>query len=224
MYVHEPSLVQLKKDLAAFVVETQGNDSRAQPDSRAQVLREVERFVFCDSMKRAATSRRTDEASHHLEFMLSRFKGIMSQYKSAGVDIDAGNRAVALMKDAVRSTYTPNVLADIGSFGGLFALSNLPANPVLVASTDGVGTKVKLAAELGRWAGIGHDIVNHCTNDILVQNARPLFFLDYVATSNQFPRQWQPWLRHCRSLQSSGLCAVGWRNCRNARRLCRRCL
>lgn len=111
----------------------------------------------------------------------------MSQYKSAGVDIDAGNRAVALMKDAVRSTYTPNVLADIGSFGGLFALTNLPANPVLVASTDGVGTKVKLAAELGRWAGIGHDIVNHCTNDILVQNARPLFFLDYVATSKLVP-------------------------------------
>ena len=111
----------------------------------------------------------------------------MSQYKSAGVDIDAGNRAVALMKDAVRSTYTPNVLADLGSFGGLFALTNLPARPVLVASTDGVGTKVKLAAELGRWRGIGHDIVNHCTNDILVQNARPLFFLDYVATSKLIP-------------------------------------
>lgn len=111
----------------------------------------------------------------------------MSQYKSAGVDIDAGNRAVSLMKDAVRSTYTPNVLADLGSFGGLFALTNLPASPVLVASTDGVGTKVKLAAELGRWRGIGHDIVNHCTNDILVQNARPLFFLDYVATSKLIP-------------------------------------
>lgn len=111
----------------------------------------------------------------------------MSQYKSAGVDIDAGNRAVALMKAAVRSTYTPNVLADIGSFGGLFALTQLPANPVLVASTDGVGTKVKLAAELGRWQGIGHDIVNHCVNDILVQNARPLFFLDYIATSKLVP-------------------------------------
>ncbi|MFN8445304.1 MAG: phosphoribosylformylglycinamidine cyclo-ligase [Caldilineaceae bacterium] len=111
----------------------------------------------------------------------------MSQYKSAGVDIDAGNRAVALMKAAVRSTYTANVLADIGSFGGLFALTQLPANPVLVASTDGVGTKVKLAAELGRWQGIGHDIVNHCVNDILVQNARPLFFLDYVATSKLVP-------------------------------------
>jgi phosphoribosylformylglycinamidine cyclo-ligase len=79
------------------------------------------------------------------------------------------------------------VLADVGSFGGLFALTNLPSQPVLVASTDGVGTKVKLAAQLGRWRGIGHDIVNHCVNDILVQNARPLFFLDYIATSKLIP-------------------------------------
>lgn len=108
-------------------------------------------------------------------------------YKVAGVDIDAGNRAVELMKAAVHATFTPNVLADVGSFGGLFALTDLPPQPVLVASTDGVGTKVKLAAQLGRWRGIGHDIVNHCVNDILVQNARPLFFLDYVATSKLEP-------------------------------------
>lgn len=108
-------------------------------------------------------------------------------YKLAGVDIDAGQRTVELMKQAVRSTFTANVLADVGAFGGLFALQNLPSQPVLVASTDGVGTKVKLAAQLGRWEGIGHDIVNHCVNDILVQNARPLFFLDYVATSKLVP-------------------------------------
>lgn len=113
----------------------------------------------------------------------------MSSYKSAGVDIDAGNRAVSLMRDAVRSTFTPAVLADVGSFGGLFALQNLPRDPVLVASTDGVGTKVKLAAEHGRWQGIGEDIVNHCINDILVQNARPLFFLDYIASSKLMPEQ-----------------------------------
>jgi phosphoribosylformylglycinamidine cyclo-ligase len=112
---------------------------------------------------------------------------MMALYKQAGVDIDAGARAVELMRAAVRATYTPQVLADVGSFGGLFALENLPARPVLVASTDGVGTKVKLAAELGRWRGIGHDIVDHCVNDILVQNARPLFFLDYVATSRLVP-------------------------------------
>ena len=110
-----------------------------------------------------------------------------AQYKAAGVDIDAAGRAVDLMKSAVRATYTANVLADVGSFGGLFALTNLPAHPVLVASTDGVGTKVKLAADLHRWHGIGHDIVNHCINDILVQNARPLFFLDYIATSKLVP-------------------------------------
>ncbi len=109
------------------------------------------------------------------------------QYKAAGVDIDSANRAVELMKQAVRATYTPGVLADVGSFGGLYALDNLPAQPVLVASTDGVGTKVKLAAQLGRWEGIGHDIVNHCVNDILVQNARPLFFLDYIAASKLVP-------------------------------------
>ncbi len=109
------------------------------------------------------------------------------QYKQAGVDIDAGAHAVALMKAAVQATYTPQVLAGVGSFGGVFALDKLPAQPVLVASIDGVGTKVKLAAELGRWRGVGHDLVNHCVNDILVQNARPLFFLDYVATSKLDP-------------------------------------
>ena len=112
-----------------------------------------------------------------------------TRYQAAGVDIDAGNRAVELMKAAVRSTHTPAVLAEIGSFGGLFALNNLPGAPVLVASTDGVGTKVKLAAQYQRWTGIGHDIVNHCVNDILVQNARPLFFLDYIASSKLDPAQ-----------------------------------
>ena len=110
-------------------------------------------------------------------------------YKQAGVDIDAGQRAVELMKEAVRSTFTPAVLADVGSFGGLFALQGLPEQPVLVASTDGVGTKVKLAAQLGRWQGIGADIVHHCVNDIIVQGARPLFFLDYVASSKLVPEQ-----------------------------------
>ncbi len=110
-----------------------------------------------------------------------------SAYRAAGVDIDAGNQAVALMRAAVRSTFTPAVLADVGGFGGLFALRDLPAQPVLVASIDGVGTKVALAAQLGRWQGIGHDLVNHCVNDILVQNARPLFFLDYVAAGRLDP-------------------------------------
>ena len=114
---------------------------------------------------------------------------IHSSYAKSGVSIDAGNRAVQLMGAAVRSTYTPAVLAGIGAFGGLFSADSLTAmrRPVLVASTDGVGTKVKLAAALGRYQSIGQDIVNHCINDILVQGARPLFFLDYFATSRLTP-------------------------------------
>ena len=108
-------------------------------------------------------------------------------YAAAGVDIDAGAHAVDLMQAAVRATHTPQVLADVGSFGGLFALTDLPAQPLLVASTDGVGTKVKLAARHSRWQGIGQDIVNHCINDILAQGARPLFFLDYIAADKIVP-------------------------------------
>jgi phosphoribosylformylglycinamidine cyclo-ligase/phosphoribosylamine--glycine ligase/phosphoribosylformylglycinamidine cyclo-ligase len=95
------------------------------------------------------------------------------------------------MKDSVRATYNDSVLAGIGSFGGLFDASALRHmdHPVLVASTDGVGTKVKLAASVGRYRGIGHDIVNHCINDILVQGAKPLFFMDYFATSKLYPEQ-----------------------------------
>jgi phosphoribosylformylglycinamidine cyclo-ligase/phosphoribosylamine--glycine ligase/phosphoribosylformylglycinamidine cyclo-ligase len=95
------------------------------------------------------------------------------------------------MKDSVRATYNDSVLAGIGSFGGLFDASALKEmdHPVLVASTDGAGTKVKLAALYGRYRGIGHDIVNHCINDILVQGARPLFFMDYFATSKLNPEE-----------------------------------
>ena len=114
-----------------------------------------------------------------------------SAYTASGVSIDAGNRAVELMSAAVRGTYTPAVLAGIGAFGGLFDASPLQAMraPVLVASTDGVGTKVKLAAQAKRFDGIGRDLVNHCINDILVQGARPLFFLDYIASSRLVPEQ-----------------------------------
>ena len=110
-------------------------------------------------------------------------------YRSAGVDIDAGNRAVDLMREAVRSTYGPEVLAGIGAFGGLFDAARLQQmkHPVLVASTDGVGTKTRVATALNRVEGLGEDIVNHCINDILVQGARPLFFLDYVAAPKLDP-------------------------------------
>jgi phosphoribosylformylglycinamidine cyclo-ligase len=112
-----------------------------------------------------------------------------SAYAQAGVDIDAGVRAVEQMADAVRSTYGPEVLAGIGAFGGLYDAAGLKTmeSPVLVASTDSVGTKTRVAARLGRWDTIGHDLVNHCVNDVLVQGARPLFFLDYVASAHIDP-------------------------------------
>jgi phosphoribosylformylglycinamidine cyclo-ligase len=110
-------------------------------------------------------------------------------YRDAGVDIDAGNEAVLRMRDFVRSTFTPGVLTDVGSFGGMFALTGIGAlqQPVLVASIDGVGTKLKVAVAAGRHDTIGRDLVNHCVNDILVQGARSLFFLDYFATGRLQP-------------------------------------
>jgi len=114
-----------------------------------------------------------------------------SAYAAAGVDIDAGERAVELMKAAVRQTYTPEVLGGIGAFGGSLSIEALSRahNLVLVATTDGVGTKTMIAEAMGIYDTIGHDIVNHCVNDILVQGARPLIFLDYIAAAKLDPVQ-----------------------------------
>lgn len=114
-----------------------------------------------------------------------------SAYAQAGVDIAAGQKATELMKTVVQATYNDQVLAGLGAFGGLFDVSAFKEmeSPILVASTDGVGTKTRVAARLNRWGSIGYDIVNHCINDILVQGARPLFFLDYVASSKLDPEQ-----------------------------------
>ncbi len=108
-------------------------------------------------------------------------------YKSSGVDIDAGNETVRRIKGLARSTFTPGVLSEIGSFGGLFSLGKGWSDPVLVSSADGVGTKLKIAFMTGRHDTIGVDLVNHCVNDILVQGAVPLFFLDYLATGRLLP-------------------------------------
>src|SRR5213083_2083307 len=109
-------------------------------------------------------------------------------YADAGVDIDAANRATEKIKELARTTFNARTLSDIGSFGGMFdgAFPDM-REPVLVASADGVGTKLKIAFATGVHNTIGRDLVNHCVNDILVQGARPLFFLDYIATGKLAP-------------------------------------
>ena len=109
-------------------------------------------------------------------------------YKDSGVDIDAGNESVRLIKDFVRATYRPEVLGDIGGFGGLFKLKDYD-EPILVSGTDGVGTKLKIAFMLDKHDTIGQDAVAMCVNDILVQGAEPLFFLDYLAVGKLNPAQ-----------------------------------
>ncbi len=104
-------------------------------------------------------------------------------YKSAGVDIDAGNDLVNRIKKDVASSHGPNVLGNIGGFAGMFKLDKDYENPVLVACTDGVGTKVALAQQAGIIEGIGQDLVAMCVNDLIVCGAKPLFFLDYFASS-----------------------------------------
>jgi phosphoribosylformylglycinamidine cyclo-ligase len=112
----------------------------------------------------------------------------MTTYRDAGVDIDAQDEALARVKERVRATFTDGVLSDVGLFGGLFRVPTEGlGEPVLVASADGVGTKIKVAFVTGRHDTVGQDLVHHCINDILVQGARPLFFLDYLATGRLEP-------------------------------------
>ncbi|MEW6574445.1 MAG: phosphoribosylformylglycinamidine cyclo-ligase [Bacillota bacterium] len=117
------------------------------------------------------------------------FQGQGLTYARSGVDIDAANRAVSLMKDIIRRTFRPEVLTDIGGFGGLCALPAKYREPVLVAGTDGVGTKLRVAFMCGRHDSIGIDAVAMCVNDILVSGAEPLFFLDYLAVGKMDPER-----------------------------------
>lgn len=110
-------------------------------------------------------------------------------YKQAGVDVEAGYSAVKLMKQYVSKTYDKNVLGDLGSFGGFYALDDKPDGDVLVAGTDGVGTKLKYAFVTGKHDTIGIDAVAMCVNDIVCQGARPLIFLDYIALSKLVPEK-----------------------------------
>jgi phosphoribosylformylglycinamidine cyclo-ligase len=108
-------------------------------------------------------------------------------YRQSGVDIEAGNEVVRRIRALARGTFTPGVLSEIGTFGGLFRIPPGLTDPVLVASADGVGTKLKVAFLAGSHGTVGVDLVNHCVNDILVQGAAPLFFLDYLATGRLRP-------------------------------------
>jgi len=109
-------------------------------------------------------------------------------YRTAGVDIDAADEAKHRIAAHVKSTLTSGARGEFGGFGGMFRVPTDVPKPVLVASADGVGTKLKVAIEAGRYDTVGHDLVNHCVNDILVQGASPLFFLDYVAFGVLDPR------------------------------------
>jgi len=137
----------------------------------------------------------------------------VTTYQSSGVDIAAGARATQLMADAVRSTHTSAVLAGLGAFGGCFDLAAAVGDeqaerPILVASTDGVGTKTLVAAALGRYDTVGQDIVNHCINDILAQGARPLFFMDYIAMARLDPRQVAEVVSGCAAACRAAGCAL----------------
>ncbi len=137
----------------------------------------------------------------------------MTTYQSSGVDIAAGVRATELIADAVRSTHSSAVLAGMGAFGGCFdlaaALGDQQAQrPILVASTDGVGTKTLVAAALGRYDTVGQDLVNHCINDILAQGARPLFFMDYIAMAKLDPQQVAEVVGGCAAACRAAGCAI----------------
>ena len=132
-------------------------------------------------------------------------------YRDAGVDIEAGEETVSRIRGVVRETFTPGVLTDIGSFGGLFALdTSAYSEPVLVSSMDGVGTKLKVAVRVGRHDTVGEDLVNHCVNDIAVCGACPLFFLDYYSTATLKPEIAEQVIRgFARGCKANGCALIG---------------
>ncbi|GBD11758.1 Phosphoribosylformylglycinamidine cyclo-ligase [bacterium HR23] len=132
-----------------------------------------------------------------------------STYKSAGVDRDRASLAKERIRLLARTTFTPGVLGDIGFFGGFFQVQGF-RDPVLVAHTDGVGTKLKIAALLGRYEGVGQDVVNHCVNDIFTCGARPLFFLDYMAFGRLVPERVEAIVRGmAQACRSVGCALIG---------------
>jgi len=131
-------------------------------------------------------------------------------YKNSGVDIDAGDMAVELMRPYVKGTFNQNVLTDIGGFGGLFALGKDYRDPVLVSGTDGVGTKLKIAFMMEVHDTVGIDLVAMCADDVVVCGARPLFFLDYIATSRIIPERIAEIVKGmCDGCRMAGMALIG---------------
>lgn len=131
-------------------------------------------------------------------------------YKQAGVDVERGYKAVELMKKHTKTTFNENVLGDLGSFGGFFSLDGAPSNPVLVAGTDGVGTKLKYAFIGDKHDTVGIDCVAMCVNDVVCQGARPLFFLDYLAVGRLYPEVAERIVSGvCEGCRQSGCALIG---------------
>lgn len=143
-------------------------------------------------------------------------------YRDAGVDIQAGNEVVERIKPAVARTLRPEVLGGLGGFGGLFKLDlQKYPEPVLVSGTDGVGTKLRLAFQMNKHDSIGQDAVAMCVNDILVQGAEPLFFLDYLAVGKVEPGRVAEVVGGvAKGCEMAGCALIGGGNCGNARVLC----
>jgi phosphoribosylformylglycinamidine cyclo-ligase len=132
------------------------------------------------------------------------------RYRDSGVDIDKANEATKSIKEAVRRTWGSNVLSDVGSFGGLLSMPDGYDSPVLVSSMDGVGTKLLVARMAHRYDTVGQDLVNHCVNDILVQGAKPLFFLDYVAAGKLDPEMMATLVKgFARACEDNGCALIG---------------
>src|SRR5258707_11809047 len=133
----------------------------------------------------------------------------VATYRDSGVNIDAQDEALREVRRIARGTFTPNVASEIGSFGGLFR-ANFPGmeNPILVSSTDGVGTKLRVAQAMKIHDTVGYDLVCHCVNDVLVQGARPLFFLDYFATGRLRPAVMTDVVRGMARACSENTCAL----------------
>lgn len=174
----------ISNPLNEFYVNEILNKIKVSPQVLCNSLKELEDAgVLLSSKKANSLYYRLNSKNKVVEILKKVIKPLT--YKDAGVNIDSANTAVNRIKKYVKQTYNSNVLSDVGSFGGLYQLD--PDN-VLVSSTDGVGTKLKLAFLTDKHDTIGQDLVNHCVNDILVQGAKPLFFLDYIGCGKVYPK------------------------------------